>query len=88
MKHYVKPTVEIYELSGNEAICGGCTNKLRDNTNLNALLAMSFPGADSNNDMVLSEAEAKNLFGIGESCSIQIESYCKFTSTGMNVSWS
>lgn len=84
MKHYAKPTVEIYVLAGNESICGGCSEKLRDNQNLNSLVAWAAGDADG----VITEAEAKNLFGIGESCANQIESYCKFTSAGISVSWS
>ena len=38
MKNYVKPTVEIYTLSGNETICGGCDIKIKDNASLGATL--------------------------------------------------
>ena len=30
MKHYEKPTVEMYSLCGNETICGGCSEKLKE----------------------------------------------------------
>lgn len=85
MKHYVKPTVEIYMLSGNETICGGCDIKIKDNASLGATL--DFLGG--NDDGTLTKEESKNIFGPGESCEREIINYCKFTSVGTsNVSWS
>lgn len=85
MKHYEKPTIEIYSLCGNEAICGGCTNKLNKNDgNLNTLLGLDY----GNKDGVLTEDEANMLFGLDESCQTKIDGYCKFTGTAQNISWS
>lgn len=84
MKHYVKPTVEIYSLCGNETICGGCTEKLNSNNNLNILLGLDYGDKDG----VLTKQEAGMLFGVGESCQTEVEGYCKFTGTAQNVSWS
>lgn len=84
MKHYEKPTVEIYLLSGNETICGGCTNKLRDNKNLNTLIGLDY----GNLDGVLTKQEASMLFGVGEGCHTEVDGYCKFTGTAQSVSWS
>ena len=85
MKNYKKPTVEIYVLAGNETICGGCGEKLSENTDLNTFLGLDYGDGDG----VLTKAESENLFGLGESCSTEINGYCKFTSTGIsNLSWS
>lgn len=84
MKHYVKPTVEIYSLLGNETICGGCALKLRDDAILNAQVAFSILDADG----VLTKDEADMLFGLEAGCNTKVEGYCKFTGTAQNVSWS
>ena len=87
MKQYMKPTVEIYILAGNETICGGCDVKLRDDTT-NLANTLDFLGG--NGDGTLTKTEAENLFGVGESCTNEIIMYCKFTSSGGtgNISWS
>lgn len=88
MKHYEKPTVEMYSLCGNETICGGCESKLMNNSNLKQLITMDFPETDSNGDKNLSKDEVLAMFGTGESCKIEIEGYCKFTGTVSGLSWS
>lgn len=86
MKHYEKPTVEMYSLCGNETICGGCDEKLKENENLNILFGLDY----GNLDGVLTEEEADMLFGMGDDCKgkIQVEGYCKFTGAAQNISWS
>lgn len=84
MKHYEKPAVEIYSLCGNETICGGCGEKLKDNKNLNTLLGLEYGDMDG----TLTKNEANMLFGVGEGCQVEVERYCKFTGTEQNISWS
>ena len=84
MKHYVKPTVEMYSLSGNETICGGCGIKLRDDKYRNGLFDLEY----GNRDGTLTKEEAEVLFGMDEACNIKIDDYCKFTSTAQSISWS
>lgn len=84
MKHYVKPSVEIYSLTGNETICGGCAEKLNSNKNLNTLLGLDYGDLDG----VLTKQEASTLFGLGEGCQTEVDGYCKFTGTAQSISWS
>ena len=88
MKDYIKPTIEIYSLLGNETICGGCEEKLRDNTAMNGLIARFFPETDPNGDFKLSRDEVSVIFGDGEGCQQEVIGYCKFTSTTSGLSWS
>ena len=84
MKKYEKPTVEIFLLSGNETICGGCVNKLCDDETLNGEIAWLINDADG----VLTKEEASSLFGPEDSCAVEINGYCKFTGTANSISWS
>lgn len=84
MKIYKKPSIEIYTLSGNETICGGCDVKIRDDATLGNQL--DFLGG--NMDGKLTKDEAELIFGTNESCVNEVEDYCKFLGTVSNLSWS
>ena len=94
-KTYIKPTVEILSLTGNEQICGACADKggelLYKNPEstqagiIDTIVAINGYGED---DGVLTKQEASKAFGPDESCVVEIEYYCKFTSTGDMVAWS
>ena len=88
MKTYQKPIMIALSLTGNEQLCGSCSeNKLRDNAALNANLAWLV----NDEDGVLTKREAEKLFSASESCATTsplLEEYCKFTSAGISIAWS
>lgn len=82
MKTYEKPRLIALSLSSEDMLCSGCENRYTG----------VFDWWDDNHDGMLSDEEVNNhgLFGLSElsesQCSgVQIEFYCKFTSTETNV---
>ena len=92
MKTYEKPRLMALSLSGNDQLCGSCSDK--GSTNLlykdpSGGLALGLDFLVGNDDGVLTKEEAARAFGPNEGCEIPVESYCKFTSSSdMLVAWS
>ena len=92
MKKYEKPMLVAVSVSGNDQLCGSCsengsTNLLYKNPESGMALALDF--LVGNDDGTLTKEEAARAFGPKENCEIPVESYCKFTATpNMLVAWS
>lgn len=91
MKKYEKPMLMAVSVSGNDQLCGSCSDQgrtpLYNNEELKNNLLLY---ADKNGDGELSRDEASMLFGLEDNCKRPLDGYCKFTSTGSVtlVAWS
>lgn len=98
-KTYEKPKLIALSLSGNNLLCGSCAGKvtLYDNSTLAQLVLMA-AGRNSDYDKIegISRGDFDGLFGAESECKGNddnplIKSYCKFTSSGeqiTQVAWS
>ena len=92
MKPYEKPRLMALSLSGNNQLCGscseeGCQNLLYKDPTSGIALALDF--LVGNDDGVLTQAEASKAFAPSESCEVPVDSYCKFNpGDEMRVAWS
>ena len=94
MKTYEAPKLIAISLTGNEQLCGTCADKgahlLKDDLSFAQFLMEFFGIADKGNPGP-DRNDFVGVFGESESqCTTrQIDSYCKFTSTGSAlVAWS
>ena len=91
-KIYEKPKLMALSLSGNDQLCGSCSDKGSSNLlyqDPTSGMALAIDFLAGNDDGVLTRDEADRAFGPGESCEFAIDSYCKFTaSDDMLVAWS
>lgn len=92
MKTYEKPRLMFLSLSGNDQLCGSCSdsggNTIYDNEVIKNELLLA---GDKNGDGELSREEAAFLFGLSpaDGCANKVGMYCKFQSVGnMLVAWS
>ena len=92
MKTYEKPRLMALSLSGNEQLCGSCADKgahtLHDDSSLAGELMDFFEFGNKNDG--IGKDDFAGVFGNEVQCTqVQIENYCKFTSTGTAlVAWS
>ena len=88
MKTYQKPVMIALSLTGNEQLCGSCTNSLKNDSSFNSLIADLV--GDSNGK--LTESEFNALFAsAADTCTniVDVEIYCKFTSSNDHmIAWS
>ena len=91
MKTYEKPRLMALSLSGNDQLCGSCTDQggtplYKDPT---GFIAQNIDDAAGDGDGILTRAEVENLFSSEDGCKdTRCEIYCKFTSSGGLVAWS
>ena len=92
MKTYEKPILMVLSLSGNDQLCGNCSEGLTiyDNPTLQGMIIAGRPEIDTNQDNQLSRDEISKCFGtVDTGCTYKIDYYCKFASTGEKVvAWS
>ena len=90
MKMYEKPVLMAVSVSGNDQLCGSCTDEGKEPLYQNPTgnVASIIDRAAGNKDGTLTREEANFAFGPGENCKRETIMYCKFTSTGMLVAWS
>ena len=91
MKKYEKPVLMAVSVSGNDQLCGSCSDKgaheLHSDLDLAEMLMDFFEFGDKSDG--ISKKDFEGVFGTEAQCTqVQIESYCKFTSTGTMVAWS
>ena len=96
MKKYEKPQLMFLSLSGNDQLCGTCSDNHRmtinDNPIYQELILDARPEIDEDHDGILDRDEFHNCFGTTEKeCADtdhHIDNYCKFTSNTTLVAWS
>lgn len=80
MKAYVKPAMMALSISANDMLCGSCTAKTRENSELNEGLQW-FLGTDwndKNSDKIVQDGETSALFDSDDSCLKSYKGYCKY----------
>lgn len=80
MKAYVKPAMMALSISANDMLCGSCTAKTREDSDLNEGLKW-FLGTDwndKNSDNIVQDGETSVLFDFEDSCSRPYNGYCKY----------
>lgn len=90
MKKYEKPTLTVLSLTGNEQLCGSCSDDgasiLLNNDKSGMAEALSQLVGDYEGP--LTRDELAGVFGTGETgCGHPVDMYCKFTGA-LTVAWS
>ena len=96
MKKYEKPLLTAVSVSGNDQLCGSCSDEAAKQNKTpellykdpNSALAWQIDFISGDGVKPLTRQEASNAFGTGEACKDTVTQYCKFTSTGSLVAWS
>lgn len=90
MKAYVKPAMMALSISANDMLCGSCTAKTREDSELNAELQLFLSNhwTDTNNDNIVQENEATALFGLNEDCQCSYKDYCKYNGAQTSILFS
>lgn len=91
MKTYEKPKLIALSLAANDMLCSGCgEDPLRDKTDIVQMIIDLNSGVDKDGNGVIDSSEGNALFtdsNDGCTSSVEIEGYCKYTSTGV-LMWS
>lgn len=83
MKEYKKPAMMALSLSANDMLCGDCNVKTRFTDDPFIKKWTEDFGAGGNVPGVLDPGD--NVFGAGEDCSIELDTYCKYGPTGQII---
>ncbi len=77
MKVYEKPKLMVLSVSANDALCSGCDDTVRNNSELRDFYGQYY----GDEILPLTDDELSNLFAEDESCSEKVSNtdYCKFT---------
>ena len=99
MKTYEKPVLVALSLSGNDRLCGECTDEAKKNGFNSVQLLHNNIGLSSGiltlaslQDLItdgITENDFDSVFGTVDACSKPVDIYCKFSGSAMNtVAWS